>query len=74
MVSQMVAIGEQSGTTDVMLAKIADFYEDEVENSVKTMTALVEPLLMVVLGGIIAVIMVAMYLPIFGLGDTMGGP
>lgn len=73
MVSQMVAIGEQSGTTDVMLAKIADFYEDEVENSVKTMTALVEPLLMVVLGGIIAVIMVAMYLPIFGLGDTIGG-
>ncbi len=73
MVSQMVAIGEQSGTTDVMLAKIADFYEDEVENSVKTMTALVEPLLMVVLGGIIAVIMVAMYLPIFGLADTMGG-
>ncbi len=73
MVSQMVAIGEQSGTTDVMLAKIADFYEDEVENAVKTMTALVEPLLMVVLGGIIAVIMVAMYLPIFGLGDTIGG-
>lgn len=74
MVSQMVAIGEQSGTTDVMLAKIADFYEDEVENSVKTMTSLVEPLLMVVLGGIIAVIMVAMYLPIFGLADTVGGP
>jgi len=73
MVSQMVAIGEQSGTTDVMLAKIADFYEDEVENAVKTITALVEPLLMVVLGGIIAVIMVAMYLPIFGLADTMGG-
>lgn len=72
MVSQMVAIGEQSGTTDVMLAKIADFYEDEVENAVKTMTSLVEPLLMVVLGGIIAVIMVAMYLPIFGLADTMG--
>ena len=74
MVSQMVAIGEQSGTTDVMLAKIADFYEDEVENTVKTLTSLVEPLLMVVLGGIIAFIMVAMYLPIFGLADTVGGP
>ena len=72
MVSQMVAIGEQSGAIDTMLAKIADFYEDEVENAVKSMTSLIEPLLMVVLGGIIAVIMVAMYLPIFGLADTMG--
>lgn len=72
MVSQMVAIGEQSGSIDIMLAKIADFYEDEVENAVKSMTSLIEPLLMVVLGGIIAVIMVAMYLPIFGLADTMG--
>ncbi len=72
MVSQMVAIGEQSGSIDTMLAKIADFYEDEVENSVKAMTSLIEPLLMVVLGGIIAVIMIAMYLPIFGLGDTIG--
>lgn len=72
MVAQMVAIGEQSGAIDTMLAKIADFYEDEVENAVKSMTSLIEPLLMVVLGGIIAVIMVAMYLPIFGLADTMG--
>ena len=72
MVSQMVAIGEQSGAIDTMLSKIADFYEDEVENSVKAMTSLIEPLLMVVLGGIIAVIMVAMYLPIFGLSDTIG--
>ncbi len=73
MVAQMVAIGEQSGAMDTMLSKIADFYEDEVENSVKAMTSLIEPLLMVVLGGVIAVIMVAMYLPIFGLSDTIGG-
>ncbi len=72
MVAQMVAIGEQSGSIDVMLAKIADFYEDEVENSVKAMTSLIEPLLMVGLGGTIAVIMIAMYLPIFGLGDAIG--
>ncbi|MBC7467536.1 MAG: type II secretion system F family protein [Bdellovibrio sp.] len=73
MVAQMVAIGEQTGAIDTMLAKIADFYEDEVENAIKAMTSLIEPLMMVVLGGIIAVIMVAMYLPIFGLGDTIGG-
>jgi type IV pilus assembly protein PilC len=72
MVSQMVAVGEQSGSIDTMLAKVADFYEDEVENAVKAMTSLIEPLMMVVLGGIIAIVMVAMYLPIFNLGDTMG--
>ncbi|MFZ3231356.1 MAG: type II secretion system F family protein [Pseudobdellovibrio sp.] len=71
MVSQMVAIGEQTGGIDTMLGKIADFYEDDVENAIKAMTSLIEPLMMVVLGGIIAVIMVAMYLPIFGLGDTI---
>lgn len=72
MVAQMVAVGEQSGTIDTMLGKVADFYEDEVENAVKAMTSLIEPLLMVVLGGIIAFVLVAMYLPIFSLGDTMG--
>lgn len=72
MVSQMVAIGEQSGSLDAMLGKIADFYEEEVENSVKAMTSLIEPIMMVVLGGTIAVILVAMYLPIFNMGDTIG--
>lgn len=72
MVSQMVAVGEQSGAIDTMLAKVADFYEDEVENAVKALTSLIEPLMMVILGGIIAVVLIAMYLPIFGLGDTMG--
>ena len=55
-----------------MLAKIADFYEDEVENAVKAMTTMIEPLMMVGLGGIIAFILVAMYLPIFSMGDTIG--
>ncbi|AGH95147.1 type II secretion system F family protein [Pseudobdellovibrio exovorus] len=72
MVSQMVAIGEQSGSLDTMLGKIADFYEEEVETSVKAMTSLIEPIMMVVLGGAIAVILVAMYLPVFSMGDTIG--
>lgn len=72
MVVQMIAIGEQSGTMDVMLGKIADFYEDEVETSVKAMTSLIEPLMMVFLGGIIAVLVIAMYLPIFNMGDIVG--
>lgn len=73
MVVQMISIGEQSGTMDIMLGKIADFYEDEVETSVKAMTSLLEPLLMVVLGGIIAVLVIAMYLPIFSMADVVGG-
>lgn len=72
MVVQMISIGEQSGTLDVMLGKIADFYEDEVENAVKALTSLIEPLLMVVLGGIIAVLVIAMYLPIFNMADVIG--
>lgn len=72
LVGQMVAIGEQSGALDSMLGKVADFYEEEVENSVKSMTQLIEPIMMVGLGGVIAVIMVAMYLPVFSMGDTIG--
>ncbi|MBX3035083.1 MAG: type II secretion system F family protein [Bdellovibrionaceae bacterium] len=71
MVVQMIAIGEQSGTMDQMLAKIADFYEDEVEVAVKAMTSVIEPLLMVVLGAIIAFIVIAMYLPVFNMADTV---
>ena len=71
MVVQMISIGEQSGTLDVMLGKIADFYEDEVETAVKAMTSLLEPLLMVVLGGIIAILVIAMYLPIFNMAGAI---
>jgi type IV pilus assembly protein PilC len=67
----MIAIGEQSGTLDIMLGKIADFYEDEVETAVKAMTSLLEPLLMIVLGGIIAVLVIAMYLPVFSMGEVV---
>ena len=68
----MISIGEQTGNIDAMLSKIADFYEDEVENATEAMTSLMEPILMVVLGGIIAVIVVAMYLPIFNMANTVG--
>lgn len=73
MVTQMISIGEQSGSMDTMLSKIADFYEDDVENAVKSMTSLIEPLLMVFLGGAVAVILIAMYLPIFNMGNIAGG-
>ncbi len=72
MVTQMIAIGETTGNIDQMLSKVADFYEDEVENATDAVTSLMEPLLMVVLGGIIAVIVIAMYLPIFNLAGTIG--
>lgn len=72
MVSQMIAIGEQTGNLDIMLAKIADFFEDEVETAAEALTSMMEPLLMIVLGGIIAVLVTAMYLPIFTMAGAIG--
>lgn len=72
MVTQMISIGEQTGNIDQMLSKVADFYEDEVTNATDAMTSLLEPILMVVLGAIIAVIVIAMYLPIFNMANTIG--
>ncbi len=72
MVTQMIGVGEQTGNLDTMLAKIADFYEDEVDVAVGALTSILEPLLMVFLGGIIAVLVVAMYLPIFNLAGAVG--
>lgn len=72
MVVQMVGVGEQTGALDTMLGKIADFYEEEVEYAVSAMTSMIEPIMMVFLGGIIAVIVVAMYLPIFNLAGAAG--
>ncbi len=65
MVTQMISIGEESGELETMLAKIADFYDTEVDNAVESLTALMEPVFIVVLGGLVGVIVVAMYLPIF---------
>lgn len=72
MVSSMISVGEQTGAIDGMLSKIADFYEDEVESTADAMTSLIEPMLMVVLGGIIAVLVVAMYMPIFEMAGGVG--
>ena len=71
MVVQMIAVGESTGAMDVMLVKIADFYDDEVEQSVDAVTALIEPLIMVLLGGIIGFVLIAMYMPIFTMADSL---
>ena len=72
MVIQMASIGEEAGSLDDMLNKAAEFYEEEVDNSVAQLSSLMEPVIMVVLGGIIGVILVAMYLPLFNLGNVVG--
>lgn len=72
MVLQMTSIGEESGALDDMLNKAAEFYEEEVDNAVATLSSLMEPIIMVVLGSIIGVILVAMYLPLFNLGNVVG--
>jgi len=73
MVVQMIAVGEATGALDAMLAKIADFYDDEVDAAVDTMTALLEPFMMVFLGGVVGGMIIAMYLPIFQMASVVGG-
>ncbi|MCH7499303.1 MAG: type II secretion system F family protein [Nitrospinae bacterium] len=71
MVIQMIDVGESAGALDAMLTKIADFYDEEVDTAVEGLTALLEPMLMVFLGCVVGFIVVAMYLPIFKMGETM---
>ncbi len=71
MVLQMTAIGEESGALDSMLSKVADFFEAEVDEAVDALASLMEPLIMVVLGGLIGGLVVAMYLPIFKMGSAI---
>src|SRR5438067_4122561 len=71
MVTQMVAIGEESGALDGMLGKVADFFEEEVDEAVAALSSLMEPLIMVVLGVLIGGLVIAMYLPIFKLGSVV---
>jgi type IV pilus assembly protein PilC len=71
MVVQMISVGETTGALDQMLNKIADFYDDEVDTAVSAITSLIEPLLMVFLGGILGTMIVGMYLPIFKLGEVV---
>ncbi len=72
MAIQMISIGEETGEIDNMLMKVADFYEDEVEQAVKALTSIMEPLMIVVLGGMVGSILVAMYLPMFKIMDAIG--
>jgi len=72
MVQQMVSIGEESGALDSMLSKVADFFEREVDDAVESLSSLMEPIIMVVLGTLIGGMVIAMYLPIFKMGSVVG--
>ena len=67
----MVAVGEETGALDTMLSKIADFYEDQVEAAVKSLTSILEPIMLVVVGGIVGFIVISMYLPLFKVYDQI---
>ncbi|MBM4375260.1 MAG: type II secretion system F family protein [Deltaproteobacteria bacterium] len=71
MVVQMISVGEQTGALDQMLTKIADFYEDETDVAVASLTSMLEPIMMVMIGGIVGVVLVSMYLPIFSLAGNI---
>lgn len=72
MVVQMIAVGEETGAMETMLSKIADFYDDEVDAAVDALTALLEPVMITFLGGAVGGMLIAMYLPIFKIADTIG--
>ena len=71
MVVQMVGVGEQTGALDAMLSKIADFYEDEVDVAVASLTSLIEPIMMVSVGSVVGTVLIAMYLPIFSIAGKI---
>ena len=71
MVAQMIAVGEETGGLDTMLSKVADFYEDEVAAAVKALTSILEPIMIVIVGGIVGFIVIAMYMPMFKVYDTI---
>ena len=72
MVTSMISVGEETGALDIMLSKIADFYDQEVDTAVKGLTSLIEPIVIVVMGVIIGTIVIAMFMPMFGLGELAG--
>jgi type IV pilus assembly protein PilC len=73
MVTSMISVGEATGALDNMLSKIADFYDDEVDGAVATLTSLLEPMLMIFLGTTVGFVIIAMYMPIFQMGEIVGG-
>jgi type IV pilus assembly protein PilC len=72
MVTSMISVGEETGALDIMLTKIADFYDSEVDTAVKGLTSLIEPIVIVVMGLVIGTIVIAMFMPMFGLGELAG--
>ena len=71
MVAQMIAVGEETGNLDIMLTKVADFYEDEVAAAIKALTSILEPIMIVLVGGIVGFIVIAMYMPMFKVYDSI---
>ena len=71
MVAHMVAVGEETGQLENMLTKVADFYEAEVDAKVKALTSLIEPVMIVFIGGVVGFIVISMYLPIFSIYDKI---
>ena len=71
MVAHMIGVGEETGALDTMLSKVADFYEDEVDTAVKGLTSLLEPLMIILVGGIVGFIVIAMYMPMFKVYDQI---
>jgi type IV pilus assembly protein PilC len=72
MVAHMVGVGEETGALDTMLAKVADFYEDEVAAAIKALTSILEPAMIILVGGIVGVIVISMYLPLFDVYNQIG--
>jgi type IV pilus assembly protein PilC len=72
MVSQMIAVGEETSELDAMLLKVADYYEKELDSKVETLSSVIEPILILILGIIVAAILISMYLPMFDLVNIMG--
>jgi type IV pilus assembly protein PilC len=71
MVTQMIAVGEETGALEAMMEKIADFYEDQVAAAVKALTSILEPIMIIVVGGIVGFIVIAMYMPMFRVYDQI---
>jgi type IV pilus assembly protein PilC len=67
MISQMIKIGEETGELELMLSKVADFYEDEVDTAIASLTSIIEPLMIIGVGSMVGVIVISMYLPMFSM-------
>jgi type IV pilus assembly protein PilC len=71
MVTQMIGVGEETGALETMMTKVADFYEEQVAAAVKALTSILEPIMIVIVGGIVGFIVIAMYLPMFKVYDSI---